>query len=224
MVPELHLTLPEIRRALLRACRLMYDKGWVANHDGNVSVRLPAGRVLVSPTSMSKADITEADLVEVDLKGRVVGGARRPPSELALHLEAYAARPDVGAVVHAHPPATVAHAVSGLEIPTAMMPEPVVSIGPVIPLVAYAMPGSADLHAAVRQASKVASCLLLEHHGPLTMGTDLEQAWLRMELVEHLALIHAEVRRLGPVRTLPTPAVTSLAQKHRKAGLAPPQS
>ncbi len=221
---DLHLTLPELRRALVRTCKLMYEKGWTANHDGNVSVRLPAGRVLVSPTSMSKADICEADLVEVDLEGRVLGGARRPPSELALHLKAYSARADVGAVVHAHPPVAVAHAVSGLEIPTTMMPEPVVSIGPVIPLVPFAMPGSADLHAAVEQASRVASCLLLEHHGPLTMGTDLEQAWLRMELVEHLALIHTGARRLGSVRTLSSTAVSSLAQKHRKAGLAPPQS
>ena len=216
-------TLPELRRALIRTCRAMHERGWVANHDGNVSVRLPGGRFLVSPTALSKGDVRESDLVEIDGSGRVVGGARRPPSEVKLHLVAYAARPDVGAVVHAHPPAAVAHAVTGLEIPVTMMPEPIVSIGPAIPLVPFAMPGSADLHAAFEAASRHASCLLLEHHGPVVLGADLEQAWLRMELVEHLASIHTHIRRIGSMRTLPSSAVSALTQKHHKAGLAPPR-
>lgn len=218
------MTLPELRRAVVRLCRSLHQRGWVANHDGNVSVRLPAGRFLVTPTAMSKADVGEADLVEIDAAGRRLGGSRRPPSEVGLHLAIYRARPDAGAVVHAHPPSAVAHAIAGLTPPPAMMPEPVVSIGPDIPLVPFAPPGSADLHAAVSRAAKRASCLLLEHHGPVTCGVDLEQAALRFELVEHLALIHERARALGGVRRLPDAVVEALHAKHRAAGLAPPEA
>ena len=103
-----------------------------------------------------------------------------------------------------------------------MMPEPIVSIGPKIPLIQFAAPGSADLHALIEEGIHAANCLLLAHHGPLVAGDDLEQAMLRLELVEHLALIHERVRALGDPRTIPEPIVKALAAKNRKAGLAPP--
>lgn len=217
-------TLPEIRRAIVRASHELHTRGWVANHDGNISVRLPGNRVLITPTALSKGDIQEVDLVEIDLDGRKLNGARKPPSEMALHLCIYKARRDIRAVVHAHPPASVAHAIAGLEIPTTMMPEPIVSIGEKIPLLPFAPPGSADLITHLQAGIREASCLLMENHGPIVGGADLEMARLRMELVEHLANIHEHTLRLGAPRSIPQPVIAELAAKHHKAGLAPPTS
>lgn len=216
-------TLPELRRQLVRASHALHQKGWVANHDGNISIRLPGGRILITPTALSKGDVREADLVEIDLEGRVRSGSRRPPSEMKMHLCVYRERSDVHAVVHAHPPESVGHAICGLEIPTTMMPESIVSIGDRIPLLAFHAPGSADLHAAIEDGAHWANCLLLAHHGPLVLGSDLEQAMLRLELVEHLARIHRVTRDLGGPRHIPEPLTQELVKKHRKAGLAPPR-
>jgi L-fuculose-phosphate aldolase len=103
-----------------------------------------------------------------------------------------------------------------------MMPEPIVSIGPRIPILPFAAPGSADLHSGIEKGIKEANCLLLGQHGPLIAGDDLEQAMLRLELVEHLARIHDQVRSLGSPRSIPDPLIRELSQKNRKAGLAPP--
>jgi L-fuculose-phosphate aldolase len=216
-------TLPELRRQIVRASQLLHQKGWVANHDGNISIRLPGGRVLITPTALSKGDVRDADLVEIDFEGRIRAGSRKPPSEMKMHLCAYKERSDVHAVVHAHPPESVGHAICGLEIPTTMMPEPIVSIGERIPLLPFQPPGSADLHASIREASHWANCLLLEHHGPLILGADLEQAMLRLELVEHLARIHRVTKDLGGPKHIPTPLTQELLKKHRQAGLAPPR-
>jgi L-fuculose-phosphate aldolase len=217
-------TIPELRRQMVRISHMLHKRGWVANHDGNVSIRIPGGRFLITPTAQSKGDVREADLVEIDLEGRIRSGSRKPPSEMKLHLVIYRERPDINAVVHAHPPESVAHAVCGLEIPPTMMPEPVVSIGDRIPLLPFHPPGSADLHSSVREAIHWANCLLLEHHGPLILGADLEQATLRLELVEHLAQIHRLSRELGGPRHIPPNLTKELVKTHRKAGLAPPIS
>lgn len=218
------ITLPELRRQLVKASHYLHQRGWVANHDGNISIRLPGGRFLITPTAQSKGDIREADLVEIDTEGRVRSGSRKPPSEMKLHLCAYKERSDVHAIVHAHPPESVGHSICGLEIPTTMMAEPIVSIGERIPLVPFHAPGTADLHEALREATHWANCLLLENHGPLILGADLEQAMLRLELVEHLARIHRVTRDLGGAKNIPAPIIKQLADKHRKAGLAPPRN
>jgi len=215
-------TLPELRRHLVRVSHALHARSWVANHDGNASIRLPGGRILITPTAQSKGDVREADLVEIDLEGRIRAGSRKPPSEMKLHLLAYRERPDVQAIIHAHPPESVGHAVCGMEILTRMMAEPIVSIGERIPLIPFHPPGSADLHAKVSEAVHWANCLLLENHGPLILGEDLEQAMLRLELVEHLARIHRASIALGGAKEIPGEIVQELAKKHRKAGLAPP--
>ena len=219
----MELTMPEIRRSLVRASHELHHRGWVANHDGNISLRLPGNRILITPTALSKGDVQEVDLVEVDLNGRKLNGARKPPSELALHLCIYKHRPDLRAVIHAHPPSSVAHSIVGMEIPTTMMAEPIVSIGDSIPLIPFAPPGSADLSSYLQSAFSEASCILMENHGPIVGGFDLEMARLRLELVEHLAKIHERVQKLGVPRHLPRPVIAELVAKHRKAGLAPPK-
>jgi L-fuculose-phosphate aldolase len=214
-------TLGGAKRELLSICRLLHDKGWVANHDGNVSVRLPGGRFVISPTALSKRVLQETDLIVVDDSGRVLQGGRRPFSEFKMHLAAYNTRPDVNAVLHAHPPVCTGLAVAGVEVQPAIIAEAVVSLGNKVPLVPYHFPNSADLIAALAEAAAGHDVVTMANHGVLGWGDDLEQAFLRVELVEHLATIQLNAQRAGSVRTIPASDVTRLLEKRAKAGLGP---
>jgi L-fuculose-phosphate aldolase len=187
----------------------------VANHDGNISARLAPDRLLCTPTATSKGDITAAMLLVLDGKGSKVMGTRRPFSELHLHLAAYKARPDIGVVMHAHPPTATGFAVAYTEIDPTIMAEPVVSLGPTIPMVPFFPPKAEDLDRALAKALQVADVVLLAGHGVLTVGGDCEQALLRLELVEHLARITSAALPLGGARPLDRALVATLAAKGR---------
>lgn len=216
-------TEPQLRQDLTRFGRRLWDRGWVANHDGNLSVRLPRGRVLCSPTGVSKADLSaEMSLVVDEATGKKISGQLRPFSELNLHLAFYDCREDAQAVVHAHPPLATAFGVAGLELPHPFLPEAVVSLGGSIPTVPVAMPGQGAVDAVAPYLADH-HALLLAGNGVLTCGADLEQAYLRMELVEHLCQIAHAARDLGGVQKLPPSMIEALVAAHVKAGLAPRQ-
>jgi len=210
----------DARKEILRICRLLWERGWVANHDGNVTMRLGGGRILATPTGISKNRIALDELLTVDLEGRKLGGLTRPFSELGLHLRVYRLRPDVHAVVHAHPPTATGFALAGMGLDIPAMPEPVVSLGPGIPTVPYAFPG-ADAEAALAPFLEQHDAVLLARHGALSWGVDTEQAYLRMELVEHVARITLVAYQLGGVPVLPPDHVERLRQARSKAGLGP---
>lgn len=212
---------PVRKRALLDIAHSLHSAGWVANHDGNVSARLEAGRFLITPTALSKRVLDETDPIVVDRTGRVLQGGRRTFSEFKMHVAVYEARPDVKAVVHAHPPSATALAVMGVEVEPRMMAEPVVSIGARVPMVPYGFPNSAELIASLRSHAERFDVVTLEHHGVLAWGDDLEQAFLRLELVEHLAQIQLRALQLGAVRTIPDRDVERLLEKRAAAGLGP---
>ena len=206
------------RRELAELCQKLHARGWVANHDGNVSTRLENGHFLASPTAVSKADVTPEMLVTLDAEGKVIGGARKVFSEFALHLACYRARPELRWVVHAHPPTAAGFAVSGEALfDPPFMAEPVVSLGARIPTVPYAAPGSStgELEAAVAEVDAV----LLGNHGVLCVGPDAETAFLRVELVEHLARIQLVARQLGGPRPIPSGDVEKLLEARAKTGL-----
>lgn len=209
-----------LRRELAQLSRTLHARGWVANHDGNVSVRLSNDRFLATPTAISKADARPESLVVVDAEGKVVQGERKVFSEIALHLACFRARPDIRWVVHAHPPTATGWAVAGESFfDPPFMAEPVVSLGPSIPLVPWSSPGgSTD-----PLTTAIAGCdaVLLQNHGVITVGAEAELALLRMELVEHLAKIALVARQLGGARPIPAEDVERLAAGRRKAGLAP---
>ncbi|HEX5437516.1 MAG TPA: class II aldolase/adducin family protein [Gemmatimonadaceae bacterium] len=196
--------LASARRGIVDVCHRLYDKGLIAGPDGNVSVRVGADRVLVTPGGMRKADVLAADLVEVTLAGERVGGERGPSSELAVHLRIYAARGDVRAVVHAHPPVATGFAVAGEGFPPSVLPELICQVGEV-PLVPYAAPGTAELAARLDPYLAVHDAFLLANHGAVTTGPTLDVAHQRMESLEHAARIILAARLLGRVNTL-TPA------------------
>jgi len=208
----------QLASELVRTSHAVHANGWVANHDGNVSVRLAENRFLVTPTALSKAVIRESWLAVVDSQGKVAEGEARPPSEFALHLGVYAERPDVGAVLHCHPPYATAMACAGQAL-TTFLAEAVVSIGAEVPLTEFALPYGEQGAAPIRKLIKDHDALLLDRHGVITAGRDLETALLRMELVEHMAKILTLARAHGGVRALPADVLLPLLEKRRKAGL-----
>ncbi len=209
------------RETILHYSRLVYEKGWVANHEGNLSVRLGPNQYLITPTSFSKADIEERDLVVVDSEGNVVRGFRRRFSEFAIHSHIFARRPDVNAVVHAHPPSATAKSVIGEGLERPMIAESVVSLGPVVPLVPFAVPGSPESTSNLDRFLPVFDVLILQNHGVFAYGTDLEQAFLRLEYCEHLAEIERRARQIGTPQYLDWATIQPLLDARKRAGLGP---
>lgn len=208
-----------MRRAAITACHEIWERGWVANHDGNVSARLAPGRIVATPTAMSKRVIRVDDMLLVDESRRVMRGRHRVFSEIGLHLVVYGARPDVGAVLHAHPPYATARAVTGRALPC-FLPEAVVSLGPEVPLTDFALPGAAAEQALAPFVQDY-DVVLLAGHGVLAWGDDVEQAFLRMELVEHLCRVASLAEPAGGVRRLPDSALEPLLAARTRAGLGP---
>lgn len=203
------LSRPAAAREIVRCCRSLGQAGLIAGADGNVSVRLARGRLLVTPSGGLKARLVPGDLVEVDPNGKPLHGSRRPTSELDLHLRIYRRRPDCGAVVHAHPPAATAFAVAGESIPGDVLPEITLLMGSV-PLVPYAMTGTPALGDAVEPFVAEHQAVLLANHGAVAWGRDLQQAWIRMESLEHVARILLAARALGRVNRLTREQVHAL--------------
>lgn len=197
-----------LRDEVVRVCQLLCDHGWVPATDGNVSARLGPDRVLVTPSGLSKGFVTPADLVVVDLEGRpqpspLHGASRhRPTSELPIHLEVYRRRQDANAVVHAHPPMSVALSIAGIPIARCMLPEVIVNLG-VIPTTEYATPGSPEGPGVMGDLVARHDALVLQRHGSLTVGRDLMDAYLKTEKVEHAAEVTFLVAQLGGGGLLP---------------------
>ena len=218
------MTEQEAREELSRCSMLLWERGWVANHDGNVTVRLDDGRILATPTAVSKRLISADHVIVLSADGKLLDGQRiagKPFSELHLHLRCYKERADVRCVVHAHPPTATGFAIAGLALTTPIIAEAVVSLGPGAPLVPYGRPGSPLSEDGLASALVDADAALLANHGVLTVGTDVEQAYLRMELVEHLAKITLAARTIGRVNALPDAEVAALLEKRTAAGLGP---
>jgi L-fuculose-phosphate aldolase len=199
----------EHRQDLLRVCRLIYDKGWVAMNDGNVSIRLDENRILCTPTAISKGFVQPEDLIVCDCAGRKVEGARESTSEIAMHLTIYDLRPDVRSIVHAHPPTATGFAVAGRALDKAMLPEVVIQLG-AVPLAAYGLPGTPALSDGMLPYIPHYDAMLLENHGCTTYGRDVWEAFFRMEMVEHFAHITFVAELLGGARPLPREEVEKL--------------
>jgi len=207
----------KLRAQVAEVARHLHARGWVANHDGNVTVR-DGARYFVTPTATSKRLIGDRDLIELDGKGKVVGQGR-VFGELGLHMVVYERRPDVHCVVHAHPPhATAISASRGNPIERPFIAEALVSLGPTIPKLPFAPPGDAA-RAALAPWCELVDAVILGNHGVIAWGADPEQALLRLELVEHLARIAVAAAQLGGVEPLPESAIAPLLAARAKAGI-----
>lgn len=207
----------KLRKHLITYSHRLDGKGFVANHDGNVSARIGSdGRFLATPTARGKFELKETDLIVVDLAGKTKAGRAKIFGEWAQHAEVYKARPDLSAVIHAHPPFASSYGLAGVELPVDFWPEGVVSLGRLIPCIAHDQPQ-------IGSAARRASACLVQGNGVFAWGTSVEQAYLRLELVEHLAHIFTLARSTGTWRQLPIDTIAVLMDKRKKAGLLSPE-
>ncbi len=176
---------------------------------GNISFRISEDRVLCTRHGADKGNLSEDDIVICSMTGKKVGGSGDPTSEFAMHRTAYSERPDVRAVIHSHPPVATAFAAASVSLDSLMLPEMVVLLGPVA-LVPYATPGTEQLAEQLKLYLADHDALLLENHGALTVGSDLQQAAMRMELLEHNAQITLNVRQIGKPYVLASEEMDSL--------------
>ena len=191
------MTFQEEREAVCRVGKLLYDRGYVAANDGNISVRVGEGRLLITPSGVSKGRMTPDMLLVTNLDGTVIEGNRHPSSEGKMHLEVYRGRPDVNAVVHAHPPVSTAFAVCRRGLETPYLSELVTGLGQVPCTPSFAMLSTEEVPQSVRPYLADHNALLLANHGALAWGGDLWEAFDRLETVEHTAKIVLNAQLLG---------------------------
>jgi L-fuculose-phosphate aldolase len=211
----------QLRADIVEVGRRLYARGYTASNDGNISVRLDSGRLLMTPKSVCKGFMSVEMMCITDLDGRKLAGERDPSSEMQMHLEVYRQRPEVQAVVHAHPPIATGFAVAGIPLDRAVLAEVVTTLGSV-PIAEYATPSTKELPEAVRKYVKVHDGMLLANHGALTLGSDVFAAYYKMETIEHFAKISLVARLLGGERLLSREEVARLEQLRGSYGIAAP--
>src|SRR5207247_540502 len=210
-----------LRAEIVEVGRRMYARGYTASNDGNISARLGPDRLLMTPKSVCKGFMTPDMMCVTDLEGRKLQGERDPSSEMLMHLEVYRQRPDVQAVVHAHPPIATGFAVAGIPLDRAVLAEVLTTLGS-IPIAAYATPSTRELPDAVRKYIKAHDGMLLANHGALTVGPDLFGAYYKMETIEHFAKISLVARLLGRENLIAREEVLRLQELRGTYGIKAP--
>jgi L-fuculose-phosphate aldolase len=210
-----------LRADIVEVGRRMYARGYTASNDGNISVRFGGDRLLMTPKNVCKGFMTPEMMCITDLDGKKIAGDRDPSSEMLMHLEVYRQRPDVHAVVHAHPPIATGFAVAGIPLDRAVLAEVVTTLGS-IPIAEYATPSTRELPEAVRKYVKAHDGILLANHGALTLGGDLFAAYYKMETIEHFAKISLVARLLGGENLISREEVMRLQGLRGRYGIAAP--
>jgi L-fuculose-phosphate aldolase len=203
------------RREIVSYGKMLHQRGFVAAMDGNLSVRLDEKQILATPTAMSKGALTAADLVIVDLEGRRLKGRRDVSSEIAMHLLIYRMRPDIRAVVHAHPPTATGFAAAGMALTEPLVCEVVIGLGS-IPLAKYGTPGTPELSDALEPLIADYDAILMSNHGVVSYGDTLAHAYMKMETVEHFAQIALVTHILGRQQPLAGPDLEKLLAARSK--------
>ncbi len=201
----------EIKEQMCDVCHKMWQLGWVAANDGNVSVKLEDGTFLATPTGISKSFITPEKIVHIDKEGTVLeaNGDYRPSSEIKMHLRCYEEREDVGAVLHAHPPVATGYAVANIPLDEYSMIETVIAIGS-IPVTPYGTPSTYEVPDAIAPYLGEHDVVLLQNHGALSVGADLLTAYYRMETLELFAKISLNAHLLGGAKEISRPNIDRL--------------
>ena len=199
----------DIAQELLLVCHRLYNRGFVTATDGNVSARLENGNILITPSAINKGRVTESELVEVQPDGTPVTLSRRPSTELDMHLAIYSRRSDVQAIVHAHPTHATGFATARVPLTEDLFPEVIVGLGS-IPLAPYATPSTKEVAESLTPFIESADAIMLSNHGVVTYGKDLDEAYYRMEKVEHAAHITFVAKMLGGEKPLTQEEVEKL--------------
>lgn len=208
----------ELKQDIVEVGRRMWLRGYVAANDGNISVRIGSDEFLCTPTGVSKGFMTPEMIIKVNSGGEVLSGEVQPSSELKMHLRAYRERPDVNAIVHAHPPVSTAFAVAGIPLNKKFLPEVIVTLGE-IPLADYATPSTDEVPEAIAELVKDHDAVLLANHGALTLGSDVFNAYYKLETMEHYANISLAAKQIGGERELPSERIAQLMEVREKMGI-----
>jgi L-fuculose-phosphate aldolase len=198
-----------LRDLICEIGRRIWLRGMASANSGNISARLDLETVLITPTLVSKGFMSPQQILAVNLDGQVLRGEGFPTTETPMHLILYRHKEDIGGVVHAHPPLSTAFSVAGKALDGHLVPEAVVFLGEV-PLVPFHLPGSPELAESVVPYLDAYDAVLLENHGVLCWGSDLEQAYHRLETVEFCAAVTLAAQLLGGARELPPQPLADL--------------
>ena len=213
----------QLRKQIIEIGRLCYQRNLLVAMDGNLSVRLPSGHILCTKAGCHKGFLTDNDLVVIDMNGRHLRGSGKPTSEMAMHLACYRARPDVRAVVHAHPPLSVAFTIANVSMAQCILPEVVLTLG-VVPTLSYETTGTQVLADKVGEAIRDHNAVLMDRHGAVCVGSDLLIAFCNLETMEHTALITKTALELGGVKELPPQEAIALRSMGLKRYGGPPSA
>jgi len=211
----------QLRKEICEAGRRLYQKGFIAAADGNISVRLDKKKILITPSGLNKGRLNEEDLVVTDMDGARLYGNREPSSEIPMHLVVYRERADVQSVVHAHPPHATGFSVAGVPLDKPLISEVVLTLG-TVPLADYGTPTTPELATTIEPYVRDHDAILLANHGAMTVGADVFTAYDRMETLDHFAHIWLVARILGNERPLSEMHVAKLKAIRDKIEFVPP--
>jgi L-fuculose-phosphate aldolase len=202
-----------LRTELIRVNRILAERGLIRSSDGNISVRLNRNFLLITPSGVYKSAMSPEDLIVIDMHGKVdtAKSGLLPTSETLMHLEVYRQRPDVDAVIHAHPPFSTALTIAGKSFPVEYIPEALIALGDV-PTATYSTPGTQGLADSIHDLIPSHDCILLSHHGSLTVGRSLEEALIAVERMEHVAYTVWISKAFGSPIPLPLAELENLRQ------------
>ncbi len=215
------MTLHQAKLDILEAGRRLYNRGYIVSSDGNISARFDEGRLIVTPSGLCKGNFSVEDLCVCDMEGRKISGLHSPSSEIGMHLFLYRERPDIKAVVHAHPPTATGFSVAGMPLTDCVLPEVVITLGS-IPTAKYGTPGGPEISEPIRKFVKDYDAYLLENHGATTVGSDVMNAYFKMETLEHFARILFVARQLGGANVLNQEQVDKLLRIRERLGIRGP--
>ncbi len=207
-----------VAEEIIATGKRIYDKGFVASNDGNISVRLPDNRVLVTPSGVSKGFMQPSDLILTDMHGNIIEGNKKPSSELLMHLTVYNERQDIRGICHAHTPYATAFAVAGIPINEPALSEVLISLG-TVPLVPFGVTGTSELSDNLRPYVKNHNAFLLANHGALAIGKDLLTSYYNLETLEHTAHILFLARQLGGIKTFTPEQIQKLIERRDDFGI-----
>jgi len=206
-----------LKKDIIEAGKRAYVRGYVASNDGNISARIDKKYVLLTPTGISKGFMKASDLIVVDMHGKKISGKGEPSSEMQMHLQIYKERANIKSVCHMHPPYATGFAVAGIPLDQDVLQEVIITLGTIL-LVPYGTTGSEELYKPLLPLLKNCDAFLLANHGALTVGTDIFDAYFKMEILEHYAHILFVAKQLGNVNTLNAEQVQKLMALREKYG------
>jgi L-fuculose-phosphate aldolase len=210
--------IPALRKEIVEVGKRIYNRGYVASNDGNISARIDKDRILITPTGVSKGFMAPEDLLIVDMSGKLLSGKKKQSSESNMHIQVYNDRPDVTSVCHAHPPYSTGFAVAGIPLDKMILPEVIIALG-TVPIVEYGTTGTDELYGMISKYVQDYDAFLLANHGALTIGSSVLNAYHKMETLEHAAMIQFVAKQLGKVNTLNNKQTNQLIDLRAKFGI-----